>query len=32
MSLANCFIVLDDFVGNLEAGSLVQVQVMDGLI
>lgn len=32
MSLANCFIVLDDHVGNLDAGAIVQVQVMDGLI
>ena len=32
MSLANCFIVLDESVGNLEAGALVQVQVLDGII
>ena len=32
MSLANCFIVLDESVGNLEVGALVQVQVLDGLI
>ncbi|ACT48940.1 gephyrin-like molybdotransferase Glp [Methylotenera mobilis] len=32
MSLANCFIVLDDTVGNLEAGATVQVQVLDGII
>ncbi len=32
MSLANCFIVLDDDVGNLEAGALVQVQVLDGIV
>lgn len=32
MSLANCFIVLDDNVGNLEAGALVQVQVLDGIV
>jgi len=32
MSLANCFIVLDDEIGNLEAGALVQVQVMDGIV
>lgn len=32
MSLANCFIVLDVASGNLDAGALVQVQVMDGLI
>ncbi|NOT66011.1 MAG: molybdopterin molybdotransferase MoeA [Methylotenera sp.] len=32
MSLANCFIVLDETVGNLEAGALVQVQVLEGVI
>ena len=32
MSLANCFIVLGDDVGNLEAGALVQVQVLDGIV
>jgi len=32
MSTANCFIVLDDDVGNLDPGTLVQVQVMDGVI
>ena len=32
MSLANCFIVLDEAVGNLDAGALVQVQVLDGLV
>lgn len=32
MSLANCFIVLSEDVGNLEAGSLVQVQLLEGLI
>jgi molybdopterin molybdotransferase len=32
MSLANCFIVLDETVGNLEAGALVQVQLLDGLV
>ncbi|MDP3678775.1 MAG: molybdopterin molybdotransferase MoeA [Methylotenera sp.] len=32
MSLANCFIVLDESVGNLEAGALVQVQVLDGIV
>ncbi|WP_036300642.1 molybdopterin molybdotransferase MoeA [Methylotenera sp. L2L1] len=32
MSLANCFIVLDDAVGNLDAGAMVQVQVLDGII
>jgi molybdopterin molybdotransferase len=30
MSLANCFIVLDETVGNLEAGSMVAVQVLHG--
>lgn len=32
MSLANCFIVLDEAVGNLDAGALVQIQVLDGLV
>ena len=32
MSLANCFIVLDDNVGNLDAGATVNVQVLDGLV
>ncbi len=32
MSLANCFIVLDETVGNLKAGALVQVQVLEGII
>jgi molybdopterin molybdotransferase len=32
MSLANCFIVLDESVGNLDAGSLVHVQVLDGIV
>ena len=32
MSRANCFIVLDSALGNVEAGSLVQVQVMDGIV
>jgi molybdopterin molybdotransferase len=32
MSLANCFIVLDETVGNLDAGATVQVQVLDGII
>lgn len=32
MSLANCFIVLDETVGNLDAGAMVQVQVLDGII
>lgn len=32
MSLANCFIVLDETVGNLDAGAMVQVQLLDGII
>ena len=32
MSQANCFIVLDDNVGNVEAGALVKVQLFDGVI
>lgn len=32
MSLANCFIVLDESVGNLEPGALVQVQLLEGII
>lgn len=32
MSLANCFIVLDETVGNLVAGSMVAVQVLHGLV
>jgi molybdopterin molybdotransferase len=32
MSLANCFIVLDETVGNLNAGAMVQVQVLDGIV
>ena len=32
MSLANCFIVLDETVANLEAGEVVQVQVLTGII
>lgn len=32
MSEANCFIVLDDHVGNLAAGTEVQVQVMEGIL
>lgn len=31
MSLANCFIVLDESLGNLDAGSTVQVQVIKGI-
>ncbi|PKO25296.1 MAG: molybdopterin molybdenumtransferase MoeA, partial [Betaproteobacteria bacterium HGW-Betaproteobacteria-8] len=32
MSEANCFIVLDESVGNVEAGMPVQVQVLEGVI
>ncbi len=32
MSRANCFIVLDETVGNLDAGSTVQVQLLDGIV
>ncbi len=32
MSLANCFIVLDESVGNLESGAMVSVQVLQGVI
>ncbi|CAN4274690.1 MoeA Molybdopterin biosynthesis enzyme [Methylophilaceae bacterium] len=32
MSKANCFIVLDESVGNLDAGTTVAVQVLHGLI
>jgi molybdopterin molybdotransferase len=32
MSLANCFIVLDENVGNLDAGTMVPVQVLQGVI
>ena len=32
MSLANCFIVLDETIGNLEAGAMVKVQVLEGII
>jgi len=32
MSQANCFIVLDDHVGNVEAGTIVKVQLFDGVI
>lgn len=32
MSLANCFILLDDTTGNLEAGSKITVQIMDGIV
>lgn len=32
MSQANCFIILDESTGNLEAGATVHVQLLDGLI
>jgi molybdopterin molybdotransferase len=32
MSVANCFIVLDETVGNCAAGELVNVQILEGLI
>lgn len=32
MSRANCFIVLGESIGNLDAGAMVQVQVLHGLI
>jgi molybdopterin biosynthesis enzyme len=32
MSQANCFIVLDDDVGNAEEGTTVKVQLFDGVI
>lgn len=32
MSQANCFIVLDESVGNLSAGEFVKVQLLDGLV
>ena len=32
MSQGNCFIVLNDDVGNIDAGAIVQVQLFDGLI
>jgi molybdopterin molybdotransferase len=32
MSRANCFIVLDEPIGNLEAGATVTVQVLDGIV
>lgn len=32
MSRANCFIVLDETVGNLDAGAMVKVQVLHGII
>ena len=32
MSAANCFIVLDDTIGNCEAGKMVNVQLLEGII
>jgi len=32
MSIANCFIVLDENVGNSEAGEIVKVQIFQGII
>lgn len=32
MSLANCFIVLDEITANLEAGELVKIQLFEGLM
>ena len=32
MSVANCFIVLDDPVGNCDAGKMVSVQLLEGII
>lgn len=32
MSDANCFIILGDTVGNVEAGTMVEVQVLDGIV
>ena len=32
MSAANCFIVLDETIGNCEAGALVNVQLLEGMI
>jgi molybdopterin molybdotransferase len=32
MSAANCFIVLDDTVGNCDAGKMVNVQLLEGII
>ena len=32
MSDANCFIILDDATGNVEAGSLVEVQLLEGIV
>ena len=32
MSAANCFIVLDETIGNCEAGTMVNVQLLEGII
>jgi molybdopterin molybdotransferase len=32
MSDANCFIILDDATGNVEAGTLVEVQLLEGIV
>ncbi len=32
MSTANCFIVLDEAVGNCEAGTMVNIQILEGII
>ena len=32
MSAANCFIVLDETIGNCEAGTMVKVQLLEGII
>ncbi len=32
MSIANCFIVLDEAVGNCEAGTMVNIQILEGTI
>jgi molybdopterin molybdotransferase len=32
MSEANCFIILDDATGNVDPGTLVEVQLMEGVI
>jgi len=32
MSDANCFIILDDATGNVEAGASVEVQLLEGIV
>ena len=32
MSDANCFIILDDATGNVEAGTSVEVQLLEGIV